>query len=130
MTNTKINQTVEFSGEASRIYNVLTTSDLFSKVTGAPAEIDNCEGGTISLFGGMISGKNLRLVADKLVVQEWRPKNWPEDVVSTVSFELRESGNKTILSFEHSGFPADQKAHLESGWVERYWEPIKKYIAQ
>tara|TARA_R110001632_G_scaffold10296_12_gene38320 strand:- start:1806 stop:1955 length:150 start_codon:yes stop_codon:yes gene_type:complete len=46
-----------------------------------------------------------------------------------IKFEFEEIGNnETKLHFEHKGFPADQKEHLESGWHERYWEPLKKYL--
>jgi hypothetical protein len=30
---------------------------------------------------------------------------------------------------DHTGFPEDQREHLEIGWNMRYWEPLKKYLS-
>ena len=125
----EINQVVEFKAPASKVYGVLVNAELFEEVTGAPAQIDPKVGGAISLFGGMIEGKNLELNDGRLVKQSWRPKNWPADQSSEVRFELSEKNGVTTLTFQHSGFPAEHAEHLASGWVERYWNPMKSYFA-
>lgn len=129
MTKTSIKHTVEFKTSASRIYEILTSSALFTSLVGAPAVIDAKVGGNISLFGGMITGKNLELINGKKVVQDWRVKAWPEGVTSQVTFNLSEKSGVTTLTLEHSGFPADAKDHLNEGWAKNYWEPITALIS-
>jgi hypothetical protein len=54
---------------------------------------------------------------------------WPEGLFSIAQFEIKGQGTGTRLILEHSGFPEDNRAHLEGGWPQMYWEPLKKYLA-
>ena len=130
MAKEKISQIVEFNTSASKIYEILTKEDLFGSLSGAPTKIDAKEGGSFSLFGGMITGKNLTLLLGKKIVQDWRVKLWPEGTSSIVTFELTEKSGITTLTMEHVGFPADAKQGLADGWDKNYWEPIKNKIAK
>jgi activator of HSP90 ATPase len=76
----------------------------------------------------MIVGRNVELVPGKRIVQAWRAGNWKPGVYSMVKFELEGTGNETRLAFEHTGFPEDNREHLDAGWVSNYWEPLKKYL--
>lgn len=125
-----IHQEVTFAASPERVYEILTSSELFSKATGgAPTEINVEEGGTFSCFGGMILGRNIEFVPNKRVVQAWRVANWSEGVYSLVRFELKEHGAETLLVFDHTGVPEGQVEHLASGWHTNYWEPIAKLLA-
>ncbi|MFL6562648.1 MAG: SRPBCC domain-containing protein, partial [Bacillus sp. (in: firmicutes)] len=107
----------------------LTDSNQFSQVTGgAPVEISPVAGGTFSCFGGMIHGRNIELVPGVRIVQAWRVANWPEGVYSIAKFELKEQDSKTLLVFDHIGFPEAEEEHLAAGWGENYWSPIEKYL--
>jgi len=53
---------------------------------------------------------------------------WPDAVFSIVRFELKEQGQGTRLILEHSGFPEENREHLDGGWSRMYWEPLKKYL--
>jgi activator of HSP90 ATPase len=97
-----------------------------AKLTGAPATGTGVEGGPFSLFGGHITGRQVELVPNQLVVQAWHAKTWPAGVYSIARFELRADGAKTRLVFDHNGFPADMKDHLAAGWTSNYWEPMHK----
>ncbi|MFF2449493.1 SRPBCC domain-containing protein [Neobacillus sp. NPDC058068] len=128
MTNT-IHQEVVFNASPERVYEALTVSNQFSEVTGgAPVEISPEAGGTFSCFGGMIHGRNIELVPGVRIVQAWRVKNWPEGVYSIAKFELKEQDSKTLLVFDHTGFPGVEKEHLATGWGENYWKPLAKYL--
>ncbi|MDF2962157.1 MAG: hypothetical protein K0S39_3892 [Paenibacillus sp.] len=125
-----IHQEVAFAASPNRIYEALTNSAQFSKVTGgAPTEITPEAGGSFSCFGGMIVGKQIELVPNKRIVQAWRVTNWDEGVFSLVKFELEGNGTETLLTFSHTGFPEGQEAHLAPGWHTNYWEPLKQYLA-
>ncbi|WP_235549665.1 SRPBCC domain-containing protein [Paenibacillus sp. Soil766] len=130
MMSGTIRQEVTFTADPARIYEILTSSEQFSKASGgAPTEISTEEGGAFSCFGGMILGRNIELVRNKRVVQAWRVANWPEGMYSLVKFELQEKGSETLLLFDHSAFPEEQSEHLAAGWYTNYWEPIAKLLA-
>jgi uncharacterized protein YndB with AHSA1/START domain len=125
-----IHQEVVLPASPAKVYELLTTSALFTKATGgAPATIDASEGGTFSLFGGAIHGRNIELVPGSRVVQAWRVKVWGAGVYSLVSFALAPDGNGTRVTLEHSSFPAEQEQHLAAGWGTNYWDPLTAFLA-
>ena len=124
-----IHQEIVFSCSAHRIFEVLTNAKKFSDLTDAPAEINPEAGGKFSCFGGIISGFSIEIVPNKRLVQAWRVGNWVPGIYSIVKFELEEvSNSETKLIFDHTGFPEADKDHLEQGWHEKYWKPMKKYL--
>jgi len=124
-----IKQDITIAASPNRIYQALLDARQFGAFTNAAAEIDAKPGGAFSGFGGIITGRNIELVADRRIVQAWRAANWPEGVYSVVRFELEPSGAETKLTLHHTGFPEDAAEHLASGWHKMYWEPLKKYLA-
>jgi activator of HSP90 ATPase len=83
---------------------------------GASAEISSEVGGAFSIFGGVISGRNLELVPDERIVQAGREKDWDPGLYSIVRFQLNEQGAETKLVFDHTGVPKGAAAHLAPGW--------------
>ena len=127
----KISQVIIFKSSAEAIFEALTNSEQFSELTRVSAEIDAKEGGEFSCLGGMITGRTIEIESPKLLVQTWRAGNWEKGIYSTIKIELKViDDSKTKLLFEHNGFPEAHKVHLESGWHERYWEPLKKYLEE
>ncbi|MGG4489395.1 SRPBCC domain-containing protein [Metabacillus idriensis] len=130
MNNTVIHQEIKFNTDAKKIYEALTDSKQFSELSGgAPAEIHPEAGGSFSLFGGMISGRNIELIPNKRIVQAWRPGNWEEGLYSIVKIEFIEKGSETILMFDHTAFPEEQREHLDAGWHANYWQPLQTYLS-
>ena len=126
-----IRQEVSIAASPERVFKVLTDGHQFSAATGgAPASIDPTEGGAFSCFGGMILGRNIEIVPAQRLVQAWRVKTWDAGLFSVARFELSPKGAGTLITFEHTGFPAGDRDHLTSGWHANYWEPIKKYLEQ
>jgi activator of HSP90 ATPase len=124
-----IHQEVTFKAKPQRIYEALTDGKRFSALSGgAPAEIKAEAGGAFSLFGGAISGRTIELVPNERVVQAWRVGSWPPGVYSLAKFELKAQGTETRLVFDHTGFPAADREHLDGGWHKMYWEPLQKYL--
>jgi len=126
---TYLHQETDIKASRQRIYDALLDSKQFTAFTGAPAEISREAGGTFSLFGGLILGRNIELVPKERIVQAWRPADWEPGVYTLVKFELRELGPQTRIVLDHTGFPEQNFRHLNSGWYTHYWEPLKKYLA-
>jgi len=129
--STTIHHEVVFKASPERIYQALTDSKIFTEFTGEDmAQISREAGGTISLFGGYVIGRNIELVPNQRIVQAWRAKNWDDGVYSIVKFELKGQRSETRIIFDHSGFPEGNREHLDQGWHKMYWEPLRKYLSQ
>ena len=126
---TYLHQEVDIKASAQRIYEALLDSKQFAAFTGMPAEIDPKAGGAFSMFGGLIVGRNVELLPDQRIVQAWRPASWDPGVYSIVKFELKGQASQTRVVLDHTGFPEGKFGGLDSGWYERYWEPLKKFLA-
>ena len=98
--------------------------------TAAPAKISSKEGGDYSAHGGYITGRNVKLIKDKLIVQTWRTQEWnADDVDSTFIIYLEPKGNDVVLHAIHANVPDKNADDLDKGWYTWYWEPWKKYLA-
>jgi len=125
----KIHHEVPINASPQRIFEALTDATQFAEFTGAPAEIDSLAGGEFSTFGGMISGRTIEAIPGIRLVQAWRVGNWESGIFSIVKFEFEALGDsETNLIFDHTGFPDEHRDHLDQGWHERYWQPLKNYL--
>jgi activator of HSP90 ATPase len=125
-----INQNADFAIAPARVYQLLTDEKQFAAMSGAPAKIENKEGGTFSLFGGAILGRNIELAEGKRVVQAWRDAAWAPGFFSVVRFQLSASGSGTHLMFDQAGYPESDRASLVAGWKSHYWDPMKAYFGK
>jgi activator of HSP90 ATPase len=124
-----IHQEISFATNPVQIYEALTNSKHFAELTKAAAEIDPVPGGQFSCFDGMITGQTIEAIPASRLVQAWRVGNWEPGIYSIVKFELEKlNDTETKLIFDQTGFPYEQREHLDQGWHDRYWEPIKKYL--
>ena len=99
----RIHQEHMLSASPRAVYDALTTTATFGEMTSASASIDPAEGGEFSLFGGMISGRNIECLPGRRLVQAWRAKAWDEGVYSVVRFELHAEGSQTRVVLDHAG---------------------------
>jgi activator of HSP90 ATPase len=125
---TSIHLEAEYKAAPQRIYEALLDSKQFAAFSGFPAEIDRNGGGAFSMFGGLIVGRNVELVANQRIVQAWRPTHWDAGVYSIVKFELKAKDSGAMLVLDHTGFPEGEYDHLLSGWNEHYLETLRKYL--
>ena len=126
---TSLHQEIQYKVAPERIYQILLDSKQFAAFTGMAAEIDPKSGGAFSMFGGMILGRNVELIANQRIVQAWRPASWDPGVYSIVRFELKPDGPGTTVILDHTGFPEGDFDHLDPGWKMRYWDPLRKYLS-
>src|SRR6478672_3659926 len=79
-----ITQEVLFRNTTARaLYDLYMDSTKHSVATGAPANISPSEGGSYSAHSGYITGRNLQLIRDRLIVQSWRAQSWNNDDVDS-----------------------------------------------
>jgi activator of HSP90 ATPase len=127
----RIHQEVKIDATPDAVFDVLTDSAQFKAMTGGKAaQISREAGGSISMFDGYVSGRQIELSPAKRVVQAWRGANWPEGDYSIVRFELTKDGDGTKLTFDQIGHPVEHQPHLETGWSKMYWEPMQAHLAK
>jgi activator of HSP90 ATPase len=135
-----IHQETVFKASRKRVYDALTSTDQFDKMfrlgsgmnTSSlgkkPTVINREPGGSFTLFGGHIVGRQIELVPNERIVQGWRVVDWAPGVYSIAKFELLEHASGTKLVFDHTGFPDGLGRHLADGWKSHYWEPLEKFL--
>lgn len=112
------------------LYDLYMDAKKHSTATGAPAKIAAKEGSQYSVHSGYITGKNLQLVKDKLIVQTWRAKEWhKDDIDSTFIINLESKGKDVIVHAIHANIPDKHAESIDKGWHTHYWEPWKKHLA-
>jgi activator of HSP90 ATPase len=126
---TAIHQELDFKAAPARIYEILLDAKQFRAFTDdMAADVRPEEGAPFKLFGGRIEGRNIELVANRRIVQAWRPASWPAGEYSIVRFELAARAQGTHVVLDHYGFTEDKWATLNEGWTSHYWEPLHKYL--
>ncbi|MHC4955202.1 MAG: SRPBCC family protein [Planctomycetota bacterium] len=124
----QIHQEVSLNAPPEDVYRALTDSKTFAAFTDAPAEISAEAGGEFTCFGPFILGRNVELVPNKRIVQDWRVMNWPDGHYSKVRFEIAAEGAGTKLTLDQDGVPEDEVGHVDGGWTHKYWEPLRQYL--
>lgn len=125
-----IEQTVTFDAAPEQVFEALMDSKRHAEFTGAPARVSREVGGPVSCHDGFISAINVELVKNERIVQAWRGKTWPAGVYSIATFALASAGKQTTLTFTQHGVPDDAAPHIDSGWHEKYWKPLRAYLAK
>jgi activator of HSP90 ATPase len=113
-----------------KLYDLYMNSKQHTAVTGAPANIRPKEGSKFSAFGDYVSGKNLHLVKNRLIVQTWRASTWSASSVdSTFIINLEPKGKDVILHAIHANVPNNDAKGIQKGWHDYYWKPWKQFLA-
>jgi activator of HSP90 ATPase len=135
-----IHQEPVFAASRKRVYEALTDADLFEKVvqlsgvmkgstSKVAATISTAEGGAFALFGGYITGRQVVLVPNELIVQAWRSASWGAGLYSIAQFQFVDNGNESKIIFDQGGFPNEEAEHLAAGWQANYWTPLAKLLS-
>jgi activator of HSP90 ATPase len=123
-----IHQTVTFNVSPHEVYEALMDSEKHAAFSGGSARISREVGGSYMAYDDYITGKNIELIPDKKIVQDWRAVDWPEGVFSRITFELTPVPEGTRLVFTHADLPEGTEEEFTQGWIDNYWEPMKKYF--
>ena len=126
-----IEQKVFFDATPAEVYGALLDPKKHSDFTGSPATTNDKVGAEFKAWDGYISGKNLELVKNKKIVQEWETTEWPTGYPrSRLEFTLTAKKGGTELKMVHSKVPAEQVDDYTEGWHSSYWDPLAQYFAQ
>ena len=115
----------------AKLYALFMNSAKHTAATGMPAKISTKVGGKWSAFGGMILGRNLVLIPNRMIVQTWRAAHWKKkdpDSILVVNF-TKSAGGGAQVDLAHVGVPEYDREGVTQGWVKYYWDPWKAYLA-
>lgn len=123
-----IHQEITFAATPTKVYDALIRTEEHSRFTGSPASLSPDDGGAFSCYGGQILGRQIELIPGERIVQAWRVAAWDAGVYSLVRIELSAEGEGTRLVLDHSGVGEDFVEHIDAGWHERYWKPLRAFL--
>ena len=130
MAKTIVQQVVFKNTPVATLYNTYMDAREHSVSVGVSAKIQNKEGVRFSAYDNYVTGKNLQLIPNRLIVQSWRAQSWSaDDVDSTFIIYLESQGADTLLHAIHANLPDNAADSIDSGWHKMYWEPIRLYLA-
>jgi activator of HSP90 ATPase len=119
-------KTFKINAEPSDIYSALTNQYTIELWSGYPAVMSEETGSEFSLWEGDITGKNLELVKDKKVVQEWYFGDQPEKSIVTIT--IQPDREDSIVTVEHTNIPDSDFAEIAEGWREYYIGAIISFL--
>jgi uncharacterized protein YndB with AHSA1/START domain len=108
------------------VYTALTNPLTIELWSGYPADFTPVEGSEFSIWEGDITGKNLKLVPNELVQQQWYFDG--QDEVSLVTIKLRKEGNNTLVELTHENIPDEAFDDMAEGWKKYYFGAIRNYF--
>ena len=113
-----------------RIYDAWMDGKEHGNFTGGnTATIDPKVGGKFTAWDGYIEGTTLELEEGRRIVQSWRSSEFPPGAPdSRVEVQLSPGHAGTEILVLHSNIPAGQGKSYETGWVDHYFVPMKKYF--
>ncbi len=112
-----------------RVYEAWLDGREHGAFTGAKAEVEPGIGGSVIAWDGYIRGRTLELSEGRRILQAWRTTEFPteaEDSLLEILLEDAPAGTRLVL--RHTGIPDGQGKNYEQGWVDYYFEPMKRYF--
>lgn len=119
-------QTYTINASLNHVWQCLVDPDLIDQWGAGPAAMEAKVGAEFELWGGDIWGKNLEVVRNKRLKQEWYAGEW--DQPSIVTYELSSKGNQTIVQLNHDQIPDEEQKSLADGWEQHYFGPLKSFV--
>lgn len=114
------------SAPIGEVWKALVDPDVIDEWGGRPVKMDANIGTEFKLWDGDIYGKNIEVIDEEKLVQEWFSGDWPKP--SIVIFTLRSQDQKTILKLEQMDVPDEEVDDVDQGWDVYYLGPIKELL--
>ena len=124
----------EFYCRPSDLFECYMDPNRVRAYTGSDAKIVPKVGESFSLFNGSIEGKQIEIVQNERIVQDWRSSSWPAGVFSRVVITFSSpSEGKTIMQLKQTGIPEEDNYgnsntvdNTYQGWRMQIWGRIRQ----
>jgi activator of HSP90 ATPase len=125
-----IEQTVKFPCSPEVLFEMYLDAAKHSAATGARAQITRRAGGRFTAFNGALSGRNLLIVPNRMIVQSWRSTAFKQDDPDSILvLEFRKAPGGAKVHMVHVNVPPQDHQGVRKGWPKYYWKPWKAYLA-
>lgn len=121
-----IKQNYAIRATPEEVFLALTNPLTIELWSGYPAIMEAKEDFEFSLFGGEISGRNIKIIPNRQLVQEWYFGDNNEQSVVTIN--LNPVRNNTMVELVHTNIPDEVFLEFEKGWRKYYWIAIINYF--
>jgi activator of HSP90 ATPase len=118
----------KIKAEAEDIYACLTNPVTIELWSGYPAKMESEEGSEFEIWDGDISGKILKLVPQKEVVQQWYFGEQTEPSVVTV--KLHPDKKYVSVELNHTNIPDEVYEEFSTGWTEHFFGAIRDFLEE
>ncbi|MCD4833297.1 MAG: SRPBCC domain-containing protein [Bacteroidales bacterium] len=112
--------------EPEEVFIAITNPFTIELWTGYKAIMDSNVDTEFSLWEGDITGKNLEIIDNKKVVQEWYFED--QSVKSIVTINLFDNKKGTQVELIHKNIPDEDYENIIEGWNEYYFGAIKSFF--
>ncbi len=112
--------------EPEEVFYALTNPFTIELWSGYPATMDAEVGTEFSLWEGDITGKNIEIIPNKKIVQEWYFGDITEKSIATIKiFEDKKGSQVEVI---HENIPDQDFDNIVDGWKEHYMGAIKEFF--
>lgn len=118
----------DIKAEPQDVFTALTNPFSIELWSGGPAVMSAEEGFEFSLWDGDIIGKNLKVVPNERLVQEWYFGEEEEELKSIVTIKLWEKKSNTSVELSQTNIPDEAYENIVEGWNEAYFGAIKALL--
>ena len=126
-----IEQTVKFPCSPEVLFEMYLDAAKHSAATGAWAHITRRAGGRFTAFDGALSGRNLLIVPNRMIVQAWRSTAFKQDDPDSILvLEFSKAPGGAKVHMVHVNVPPQDHQGVRKGWPKYYWKPWKTYLAR
>ena len=98
-----LTQTYLINAPVEKVWEALTDPQVIDDWGAGPAKMSEEEGEEFEIWGGDIHGKNIKVVKNKELVQDWMAGEWDE--FSRVTFKLEQKGKKCEVELIQENIP-------------------------
>ena len=117
-----INQKYEIKAPVSEVWQALVNPKIIADLGAGPAKMNEKVGTKFSLWGGDIYGKNIEVVKEKKLVQEWFGGKWEKPSILTLILIGKEG--VTELDLIQTDVPNEEVKDISQGWKDYYIGPM------
>ena len=119
-------QRYEINALVDKVWDALTNPKTIDQWGGGPSKMTDKTGEKFEFWGGDIYGRNIKVVKNKELVQEWFSGDWKEPSIAT--FKVESNGNETTIKLIHENVPDKDAKDIDDGWKSYYLGHIKELL--
>jgi len=115
----------QIKADVQDVFTALTNPFTIELWSGNKAVMTQNVGDEFSLWDGDIIGKNLEVIENKKLVQQWYFGEEDEAEPSIVTLTLWPKNSQTSVELNHTNIPDEAYDNIVEGWNEAYLGAIK-----